>query len=100
MLYGESNAINNFIHGCNSLYVLISFLFTTFLTHGYCPDYVSSGTMTPQMTPTAKANGTIDSNTFRVITLCSIICKLLEVVVQKKCRDIFKTFDSQKSKRI
>ena len=88
MLYRESNAINNFIHGCNRLYVSISFLITTFLAHGYCPDSVSSGTMTP----IAKVNGTTDSNNFRVITLCSIICKLFEVVVQKKCQDIFKTF--------
>ena len=82
---------DNFIHGCNRLYVLISFLFTAFLIHGYCPDSMLFGTMTP----IAKVNGTTDSNNFRAITLCSIMCKLFEIVVQKKCQDIFKTSDLQ-----
>ena len=47
------------------------------------------------MTPVAKVNGTTDSNTFRAITLCSVMCKLFEIVVQKKCQDIFKTSDLQ-----
>ena len=59
--------------------ICFDFLFTAFITHGYYPDSMLAGTMTP----IAKVIGTTDSNNFRAITLCSVMCKLFEIVVQK-----------------
>ena len=48
------------------LFALLSILYTTIIKHGYCPDVMLNGVMTP----IPKVSGTTNSENFRAITLC------------------------------
>ena len=82
---------DHLINGNSRLFALLSILYTAIIKHGYCPDVMLNGVMTP----IPKVSGTTSSENFRAITSCSTMCKLFEVIVQKKCENVFKTSDLQ-----
>ncbi len=55
------------------------------LRHGLSPDGMLHGTMVP--IPKGMWANLSSSDNFRAITLCSILCKLLDVIVMTKTKD-------------
>ena len=82
---------DHIINGNNRLFVLLSILFSAMLLHGYCPKAMMFGTMIP----IPKTSGTTNSENFRAITLSTTFAKLFDVVIQRKCTNVFHTSDLQ-----
>lgn len=82
---------DSLICGTNRLFCLISLLFTVLLRHGVAPIQMLGGTMMP----IPKIKGTVKSENFRAITLCSTMCKLFDAVLLVTCEDSFITSNLQ-----
>jgi hypothetical protein len=82
---------NHLINGTDRLFVMLSLLFTAILVHGFCPDSMLYGTMTP----IPKVTGSTLSDNFRAITLCSTMSKLFDVIILNKCKNVMTTSDLQ-----
>jgi hypothetical protein len=64
------------IHGCNSLFVMLSVYFSSILCHGFTSDILSQGTMCP--IPKSKLLHLSDK--YRAITLSCCITKLFDLI--------------------
>ena len=62
-------------------------LFTAMLKHGYFPDLLSKGIIVPLVKN--KLDDISDTSNYRGITLSSIICKILELVIKDLCDRAF-----------
>jgi hypothetical protein len=76
---GSEVVSDHIINSCHSLSVHVSILFTAMLRHGLTPDGMLSGTMIP--IPKGQWANLSSSDNFRAITLSSILCKLLDVII-------------------
>ena len=68
---------DNYLFGTNKLYYCISVYFTCVLSHGYSPVQMLGGTIVP----IPKIKGTSKLDNFRGITLGSMLCKILEIII-------------------
>ena len=68
-------------------------LFTFMLRHGYIPDYLTVGIVVPIVKD--KLGDISDSAKYRGITLSSIFCKILELVIVEKCEESLLTSNLQ-----
>ena len=75
----SGHCTNHLIHGCHKLYVLLTLLFNSMLTHGFAPNGMLKGTVIP--IPKNKLKSINDSSNYRGITLSSIIGKLLDNII-------------------
>ncbi len=87
---GKKDGSNEFvsdhiINACERLNVHIAILFTMMLRHGLSPDGMLHSTMVP--TPNGRWANLSSSDNFRAITLSSILCKLLDVIVMTNEKD-------------
>ena len=80
------------INGPWRLCVCLSMLFRMMLTHGYCPEELILGTMTPIPKVKTVAN---QSSKYRAITLNSSIGKLFDLVVLAEYSKLMDTNDLQ-----
>ena len=70
---------NNFIHGTDLLYMYISVLFCTMISHGFAPERFLRSTMIP-IPKGARANLS-DSNMYRSIAISSLLSKILDNII-------------------
>ncbi len=85
MVHISHYTIRWFISLTNSLCVHLAILFTMMLRHGLSPDSMLFGTMVP--IPKGRWANLSNSDNFRTITLSSILCKILDVVILTKESD-------------
>ncbi len=80
---GASEVVSeHLIYSCRCVSVHLSLLFTTMLRHSLTPDGMLNGTMVP--IPKRRWTNLSSSDNFRAITLSSIFCKLLDVIILTK----------------
>ncbi len=80
---GASEVVSeHLIYSCRRVSVHLSLLFTTMLRHGLTPDGILNGTMVPIQK--GRWANLSSSDNFRAITLSSILCKLLDVIILTK----------------
>ena len=80
---GSSDVVSDhIINACNSFNVHIAILFTMMIRHGISPDGMLHGTMVP--IPKGRWANLSSSDNFRAITLSSMLCKLVDVIVLTK----------------
>ena len=70
---------NNYIHGTDYLFMYLSFMFSSMISHGYAPDTFLQANMIP-IPKGARANVT-DFNMYRSIAISSIMSKILDNVI-------------------
>ncbi len=70
---------NHFKHAPKQLHVHLSMLFTAMLTHGCTPHELKIATLTS--IPKDLKQSLSDSNNYRGISLCSILCKVYDLVI-------------------
>ena len=75
------------INGTTKLNIMLSLIFRAMIIHGYSPDALLLGTMTP--IPKGPKHQTSDN--YRAITLISCILKLLDYLILRNQKKIFKT---------
>lgn len=73
---------DNFIFCTNRCITLLSLLFSSVLSHGYCPKEMLHSVIIP--IPKAGKDGYSSSENYRGISLCSLFCKIFEVIVSNK----------------
>ena len=78
----EGLCSDHFINGTKRLYVFLSIIFTLFLSHGFTPDSLISGTMIP--IPKDKKKYFCSSSNYRAIALSSILNKILDWIILLK----------------
>ena len=80
---GNSNVVSdNIIYAGHRLHVHLAILFTAMLRHGITPEGMLNGTMVP--IPKGRWANLSSSDNFRAITLSSVLCKLVDVIVLNK----------------
>ncbi len=84
---------DHIIYSGKSLSVYIAILFTAMLRHVLTPDGMLTSTMIP--IPKGRWANLSTSGNFRAITLSSILCKLLDVVILTKTKGRLCTSDLQ-----
>ena len=86
-------ASDHIIYACDNVSSYLALLFTMMLLHGMSPTAMLKGTMVP--IPKGRwANMTMSDN-FRAITLSSILCKLLDMIILIKEEKNLTTSDMQ-----
>ena len=79
---------DHFIHGTGRFYVILSLLFTLFLSHGFSPESMIIGTMIP--IPKDKKKSLSNSSNYRAIALSSIFSKILDwIILIKEQKSLF-----------
>ena len=84
---------DHLIHGTPKLYVYMSLLFGSMITHGFVPHDLLLSTLVP--IPKNKRMSLNTSDNYRAIALSSIIGKLLDKIILDKCNYAFTTCDMQ-----
>jgi len=79
--------------GCNELFVHMSFLLTSILSHGCVPDDLLVSTVVP--IPKGRNLNLTDSANYRGITLSSIFGKVFDLIVLNRYSDSLVTSDLQ-----
>ncbi len=82
---GKKVVSDHMIYTCKRLNVHISILFTMMLGYGLSPEGMLHGTLV--LIPKGRWANFFSSDNFRAITLSSILCKLLVVIVMTKEKD-------------
>ena len=67
------------LHATHRFYVILSILYTLFLSHVFSPDSMIMGTMIP--IPKNRKQSLCNSSNYRVIALSSILSKILDWVI-------------------
>ena len=70
---------DHFLHATHQFYVILSILYTLFLSHGFSPDSMIMGTMIP--IPKNRKQSLCNSSNYRAIALSSIVGKILDWVI-------------------
>ena len=70
---------DHFLHATHRFYVILSILYTLFLSHGFSPDSMIMGTMIP--IPKNRKQSLCNSSNYRAIALSSIFGKILDWVI-------------------
>ena len=70
---------DHFIYGTNRLFVILSLLYSLFLSHGFSPDSMILGTMIP--IPKNKKKSLSHSSNYRAIALSSIFSKIFDWII-------------------
>ena len=77
----------------HSLFVHLSHLFNVFLNHGLVPEEFELSTLVP--IPKSKMKSKNDIENYRSIALSSVINKVLDKILIRKCKNGFRTSDYQ-----
>ena len=91
----EENGLysNHFKYGSERLFILITLLFNSMLSHGIAPDELLLGTMIPLIKGGRLSKQCSDN--YRALTIGTGLSKLLETVIMNKQTDALKTSDLQ-----
>ena len=91
----EENGLysNHFKYGSERLFVLLTLLFNSMLSHGMAPDELLLGTMIPLIKDGRMSKQCSDN--YRALTIGTGLSKLLETVIMNKQTDALKTSDLQ-----
>jgi hypothetical protein len=84
---------DHFIHGTMTLYYNICLLFNAMLIHAVSPQDMLVGTMVP--IPKGRRLNLSCSDNFRGICLQSVLCKILDLFMLKREKDVLSTSFSQ-----
>ena len=84
---------DHIINSSKMLQSCLSYLYTAMTGHGMAPDDLVSGMMVP-LIKGRLANATLSDN-YRAITLSSLLCKLLEIIIINKEENNLKTSNLQ-----
>jgi hypothetical protein len=84
---------DHFINAGSDLSVHISLLVTSLFSHGYVPDELCLSTVC--LIPKDRRGDMGDSNNYRGITLSSIICKIVDLIVLSRYYDLLVTSELQ-----
>ena len=84
---------DHIINGSPRLYVQLSLLFSSMLSHGYVPKDFLLSTLIP--IPKNRRKSLNNSDNYRAIALGSILGKLLDIILLRKCSNVFQTSDLQ-----
>jgi hypothetical protein len=84
---------NHVINASEKFHVYLSLLLNTILVHGYPPSAFCKGSIIPIPKCTRKSLN--DSNNYRAITLSSIICKIMDIVILNENKKVLVTSDVQ-----
>ena len=75
----EGLTTDNFLNGTDQLQVLLSLLFNSMLHHGFSPAGTLMSTIIP--IPKNSRKSLNDSSNYRGISLSSIFCKILDLLI-------------------
>ena len=91
----EENGLysNHFKYGSERLFILLTLLFNSMLSHGIAPDELLLGTMIPLIKDGRLSKQCSDN--YRALTIGTGLSKLLETVILNKQTDALKTSDLQ-----
>ena len=91
----EENGLfsNHFKYGSERLYIILTLLFNSMLSHGIAPDELLLGTMIPLIKDGRMSKQ--NSDNYRSLTIGTGLSKLLETVILKQQEDALKTSDLQ-----
>ena len=89
---GECNS-NHFIYGSHRLKVCLMLMFNSMLLHGFCPSEFLKSVVIP--IPKNKKKSLNNSENYRGIALGSITGKIMDLMILKSSKNIFKTCDLQ-----
>ena len=91
----EENGLysNHFKYGSERLFVLLTLLFNSMLSHGMAPDELLLGTMIPLIKDGRMSKQCSDN--YRALTIGTGLSKLLETVIMNKQTDALKTSELQ-----
>ena len=91
----EENGLNsNHIkYGTDRLFVIITLLFNSMLSHGIAPEELLLGTMTPLIKNSRGKKHCSDN--YRALTIGTGLSKLLDIIIRNKQTDSLKTSDLQ-----
>ena len=91
----EENGLysNHFKYGSERLFILLTLLFNSILSHGIAPDELLIGTMIPLIKDGRLSKQCSDN--YRALTIGTGLSKLLETVILNKQTDALKTSDLQ-----
>ena len=91
----EENGLysNHFKYGSERLFILITLLFNSMLSHGIAPDELLLGTMIPLIKGGRLSKQCSDN--YRALTIGTGLSKLLETVIMNKQTEALKTSDLQ-----
>ena len=84
---------NHFKYGSERLFILLTLLFNSMLSHGIAPDELLLGTMIPLIKDGRMSKQCSDN--YRALTIGTGLSKLLETVILNKQTDALKTSDLQ-----
>ena len=91
----EENGLysNHFKYGSERLFVLLTLLFNSMLSHGIAPDELLLGTMIPLIKDGRMSKQCSDN--YRALTIGTGLSKLLETIILNKQTDALKTSELQ-----
>ena len=91
----EENGLysNHFKYGSDRLFVVLTLLFNSMLSHGTAPDELLLGTMIPLIKDGRLSKQSSDN--YRSLTIGTGLSKLLEVIILNQQEDALKTSDLQ-----
>ena len=91
----EENGLysNHFKYGSERLFILLTLLFNSMLSHGIAPDELLIGTMIPLIKDGRMSKQCSDN--YRALTIGTGLSKLLETIILNKQTDALKTSDLQ-----
>ena len=91
----EENGLysNHFKYGSDRLFVVLTLLFNSMLSHGTAPDELLLGTMIPLIKDGRLSKQCSDN--YRSLTIDTGLSKLLEVIILNQQEDALKTSDLQ-----
>ena len=89
----EGLTTDHFLNGTDQLQVLLSLLFNSMLHHGFSPAGTLMSTIIP--IPKNSRKSLNDSSNYRGISLSSIFCKIIDLIILDKYESVLKTSDYQ-----
>ena len=91
----EENGLysNHFKYGTDRLFIILTLLFNSMLSHGIAPDELLLGTMIPLIKDGRLSKQCSDN--YRSLTIGTGLSKLLEIIILNQQEDVLKTSDLQ-----
>ena len=86
-------SVEHFVFAQSRIYVLLSLLFSAFITHGYLPDMFMKTAIVPIIKN--KTGNTSDKNNYRPIALVTAASKIFELCLSVILEDYLITHDQQ-----
>ena len=84
---------DHFVYAGHDLHVHLAMLITQCLMHGFVPDELCVFSVIP--IPKENNSDSSDSNKYRGISLSSIVCKIIDLILLSRYSDLLCTYELQ-----